>query len=93
MLLPASYIFCGHHFFDGRDGEHPKILPALNDYDAHVVGERIVVDFLSIGFLYMPLAISALSKAKSIMTTFFAASMRSRASGLGIPGRPSSGVQ
>ncbi len=26
------------------------------------------------GFLYMPLAISALSKAKSIITTFFAAS-------------------
>jgi hypothetical protein len=35
----------------------------------------------SMGFLYIPFAISALSKARSIMTTFLAASMTSLLSG------------
>ena len=68
-------IFFGHHLLNVRLGKQAEVAPAFYDYDAHVC---------SGAFLYMPFAISALSKAKSIMTTFFAASMRSRASGLGI---------
>lgn len=43
--------------------------------------KRIPFALSSSGFLYIPFAISALSYAKSIITTFFAASIRSRVGG------------
>jgi hypothetical protein len=42
---------------------------------------RYSLAITSIGFLYMPLAISACRSERSIMTTFFAASIRSRTNG------------